>query len=74
MEKRLSVSDVARRLSNEAGREVRPREITLLFYDRVLSDRLAPIQNGRRRIATADLPVIAKALALFHDANGEGTQ
>jgi hypothetical protein len=62
MEKRLSVSEAARRLTVNVGREIRPREITLLFYDRVLSDRLAPIENGRRRIDHSLLPTIADAL------------
>lgn len=62
MEKRLSVSEAARKLTVELGREVQPRAITLLFYDRVLPDRLAPIRNGRRRIDPSLLPVIADAL------------
>lgn len=62
MEKPMSVSDAARKLTPELGREVRPREITMLFYDRMLSDSLAPIRNGRRRIAPSLLPTIADAL------------
>ena len=62
MEKRLGVSDAARQLTIDVGREIRPRDITLLFYDRVLPDHLAPIKNGRRRIDRSLLPIIAEVL------------
>jgi len=71
MEKRLSVSDAARELTSELGREVRPREITMLFYDRVLSDRLAPIKNGRRCIDRSLLPTIA---AILRERRGFSTE
>jgi hypothetical protein len=58
----ISVSDAARRLAGEIGRVIAPREITLLFYDRVLPDDLAPIRCGRRRIDPSTLPTIASAL------------
>ena len=69
MEKRLSVSDAARQLTSALGREVRPREITMLFYERIIPDTAAPIRNGRRRIDHSLLPCIAEALR-----RREGTQ
>ena len=62
MRKTLSVSDVARQLST-GDRQIKPRDITLLFYDRVLPDDLAPIRHGRRRISPAAVPPIAAAIA-----------
>ena len=46
----LTVSDPARELSDEFGQVVRPRDITDLFYKRVLEDRRCPILGGRRLI------------------------
>jgi hypothetical protein len=60
--KSFSVSDVARELSAELGREVAPREISLLFYNRRVPDSSAPIRHGRRRIEPSLLPAIAEAL------------
>jgi hypothetical protein len=62
MAERISVSDAARRLSPRIGREIAPREITLLFYNRVLPDSLAPIRRGRRRIEADALSAIADVL------------
>ena len=58
----LSVSDAARELSAQLGQAVRPRDITLLFYHRVLPDDLAPIVSGRRLIDNNHLPEIARVL------------
>lgn len=58
----LSVSDAARALTEETGQQIRPRDITLLFYYRELRDDLAPIVAGRRIIDRRLLPEIARAL------------
>ncbi len=54
--KQLSVSDVARRL------DVRPAQITQLFYERRVRDDLAPIIGGRRLIRPDLVDVIAMEL------------
>ena len=58
----LTASAAARELSGQLGQEVRPRDISLLFYFRELRDDLAPIVGGRRMIDRALLPEIARAL------------
>jgi hypothetical protein len=58
----LTVSDVARELGSELGVEIRPRDITALFYRRQLSDERCPILGGRRLIPHDYLPAIAEAL------------
>jgi len=62
MSETLSVSQAARRLSEELGRDIRPRDISLLFYHRELRDDLAPIVNGRRAIQPVLLPEIVRGL------------
>ena len=52
----LFVSDVARRLG------VRPRDISDLFYQRLLRDDSCPIVGGRRLIPRTYVPVIEAAL------------
>ncbi len=52
----LSVSDAARRL------EARPRDISDLFYRRMLRDDLCPIVAGRRLIPEDYLDRIAQVL------------
>lgn len=52
----LSVSDVARRLN------VRPGQITALFYEERLRDDLCPIVGGRRLIPESYVDVIAMEL------------
>ncbi len=56
MEKLLSVGDVARRLN------VRPSQVTQLFYERRLRDDLCPIVGGRRLIPQNYVEVIAMEL------------
>lgn len=58
----LTVSGAARELSVELGYTVRPRDISKLFYDRVLPDVQCPIVAGRRLIRRGCLPMIADAL------------
>lgn len=58
----LTVSEAAREMSRETGVEVHPRDISDLFYQRVLPDDAGPIIGGRRLIARETLPVILKAL------------
>jgi hypothetical protein len=52
----LSVGDVARRL------DVRPAQVTQLFYERKLRDDLCPVVAGRRLIPPSYVDVIAAAL------------
>jgi hypothetical protein len=52
----LSVSDAARRLG------ARPKDISDLFYQRLLRDDLCPIVAGRRLIPEDYLDLIAQAL------------
>ena len=59
----LFVSNVARRLG------VRPRDISDLFYQRLLRDDICPIVGGRRLIPRAYVPVIEAAL---HDRKQQG--
>lgn len=50
------VSGVARQLG------ARPRDISRLFYERLLDDATCPIVAGRRLIPDSYVPVIAAAL------------
>jgi hypothetical protein len=52
----MTVGDVARKLN------VRPRDVSDLFYARVLSDKHCPVVAGRRLIPESYLPTIAAAL------------
>ena len=52
----LAVSDVARRLG------ARPRDISDLFYQRLLRDDICPIVGGRRLIPQAYVAVIEAVL------------
>jgi hypothetical protein len=56
MQTYLSVSEVARRL------RCRPRDVSDLFYQRLLSDEDCPIIGGRRVIRADFVPVIGAAL------------
>lgn len=52
----FTVSDAARRYG------VRPRDISDLFYSRVLDDQACPLVGGRRLIPAEYMPVIEAAL------------
>ena len=56
IDRRLSVSEVARRLG------ARPRDVSDLFYRRVLRDELCPIVAGRRLIPEWYVEIIASVL------------
>jgi hypothetical protein len=74
MSANLTVSDAARELSDELGHVVRPRDISDLFYRRLLEDRHCPILGGRRLIPRDYLPAIVVALqgrGLIKDAPRE---
>lgn len=58
----LTVSDAARELAATLGQEVKPRDISTLFYQRELRDDLCPIVGGRRLIPHDYLPQIENAL------------
>lgn len=61
----LSVSEAARRLG------ARPRDISDLFYRRLLRDDLCPIVAGRRLIPPDYLDCIAQALRRERKAVGK---
>jgi hypothetical protein len=70
----LTVSDVARALSDQLGVEVGPRDISDLFYTRLLRDDLCPIVGGRRLIPRSYLPEIVdvlRARGMIPDRPGE---
>ena len=56
MDELLGVGDVARRLN------VRPSQVTQLFYERRLRDDLCPIVGGRRLIPHDYVAIIAMEL------------
>jgi hypothetical protein len=58
----MTVSDVARALSDQLGVNVGPRDISDLFYKRFLHDDLCPIVGGRRLIPRSYLPEILDVL------------
>ena len=58
----IIVSEAARRLSQDLGVLVRPRDISTLFYHRELRDDLCPIVGGRRLIPASYLEQIEWAL------------
>lgn len=62
MTERVTVSEVARLLAVELGGEIRPREISDLFYQRTLAEQLGPLVGGRRMIALNDLPLVKAAV------------
>jgi hypothetical protein len=59
----LFVSEAARHL------RCRPRDVSDLFYQRLLSDERCPVVGGRRMIPADFLPVIEAALRR-RDRNG----
>ena len=58
----LNVSEAARELTEILGENVRPRDISALFYDRALRDDLCPIVGNRRMIPRDYLTQIEWAL------------
>jgi len=52
----LTVSDVARQVG------AKPRDISDMFYKRVLSDEMCPVVGGRRLIAPEYVSTIVAAL------------
>ena len=58
----ITVSEAARSISEKLGVVIRPRDISLLFYERQLRDDLCPIVGGRRLIPPDYLPQIESAL------------
>lgn len=66
-------------VSRLLGRTVTPREITALFYDRVVPEDLGPVVGGRRLIRADAVEVIVAALrvkdaARQQEKGGEGDQ
>ena len=58
----MFVGQAAAEASRQLGRAVTPREITALFYDRVVANDLAPIVGGRRLIHPEALKRIVATL------------
>jgi len=58
----LSVSETARRISASEGRQIKPRTITMLFYDRHLREDICPIVGGHRIIPDNYVGHIVSAL------------
>lgn len=58
----MFAGQVAEEVGRRLGREVTPREITGLFYDRVIPDALGPVVCGRRVIRSEALDAIMLAL------------
>ncbi len=54
----LTVSAVARQLSDETGVTVSPSVISTFFYKRYLDDRKCPVVNGVRLIPEDYVPAI----------------
>lgn len=58
----MFAGQVAVEVGRQLGRTVTPREITALFYERVVSDDLGPVVGGRRMIRPEAVEVIVAAL------------
>ena len=70
-----TVGGAAREVADRVGVNVRPRDITDLFYKRLLPDDRCPVLGGRRLIPHDLVPVIEAKLrerGLLRDASGEG--
>ena len=71
----LTVSDVARALSEELGVDVGPRDLSDLFYKRLLRNDLCPVVGGRRLIPSgyvAEILTILRARGVVPVAGGGG--
>lgn len=62
MQETLTASDVARAATDALGETVSPRDVSNLFYVRVLDDRSCPIVGGRRLIPRSYLPTLMQEL------------
>ena len=60
----FTVSELARREG------VRPRDISDLFYRRLLSDAVCPVVGGRRLIPSHYVPVVVEALRELRQKGG----
>ena len=58
----MFAGDAAMEVSRRIGRVVTPREVTGLFYDRVVAEDLGPVVSGRRVIRPEALDAIVAAL------------
>ena len=58
----LTVSAVARLIGGETGNEVKPRDISQLFYDRKLREDLAPTCKPQNRFKIGVLRLVNTTL------------
>jgi hypothetical protein len=59
-----SVGELAREVRSRHGVVIRPRDISDLFYNRLLTDDRCPIVGGRRMIPRDFVPNIEEALSV----------
>lgn len=67
----LFVGEVAKVVSQRLGRDVSPREITDLFYRRIMPDEMGPVVGGRRLIRREAVDLIILLLGGDEPAGGE---
>ncbi len=58
----LFVGQAAIEVGNRLGRTVTPREITALFYNRVIAEDVGPIVGGRRLLRPEAVEAIVAVL------------
>lgn len=58
----MFVAGAAVEVGRQLGREVTPKEITALLYDRRVPEHLAPVVGGRRVIRPEAVELIVAAL------------
>ncbi len=58
----MFAGDAAAEVGRRLGREVSPREVTALFYDRAVPAGLGPVVGGRRVIRPEALDAIEAVL------------
>jgi hypothetical protein len=66
----LTASEAARRLSETLSREVSPREVSNVLYNRKVDTGSCPILGGRRLIPQSLLAEIARVLRQAERAEG----
>lgn len=59
----VTVSDAARRITQDTGKTVSPQSISTLLYRRILDDSRCPIVGRNRMIPVDYLPEVQRALS-----------